>query len=302
MNAKPPKLSIGLAVRNGGDDVERCIKSILAQGFTDFELVICDNVSDDGTIEILERYAQSDHRIRLSLNPVNIGSHENMKLVLERSRGQFFRWISADDWLEPRCLSTCVRVLESCPDAIGVTTWFTILTGLTGDRSTRFEEYTGEFPTSSDPVRRFERMLWFCHAGDAKYDPVYGVFRRDRLMRCHPLRSSERTDWLLSIELALAGPILHVKERLANRTIIYPARIDRAAFRRRLDPLRAEQIQTSPGGLYRQMVDLAASANLTQTELNRCKRALRRFLAKEVIREVRMQLSDMRGRVLSPFS
>ena len=219
MSENSPALSIGLAVRNGRNVIERCIELILSQDFTDLELVICDNASDDGTIEMLDDYARADRRIRLSANQVNIGSHENMKRVLEASRGTFFRWISADDWLEPRCLSTCVRALESRPDAIGVTTWFTIHTP---DGSTRYEEYQGEYPASPDPARRFQRMLWFFHAGDAKYDPIYGIYRRDCLMRSHSLRPSERTDWLLSAELALMGPIIHVDERLANRTRAYP--------------------------------------------------------------------------------
>jgi glycosyltransferase involved in cell wall biosynthesis len=292
---KRPALSIGLAVRNSGHDVERCIDSILSQDFTDFELVICDNASDDGTIEVLRRYAQSDKRVRLSVNPVNIGSHENMKLVLERSRGRLFRWISADDWLKPRCLSTCVRALESCRDAIGVTTWFTLHMP---DGSVRHAEYAGRLPTSPDPVIRFERMLWVCHGAEANYDPVYGMYRREHLIRCHPLRPSERTDWLLSVELALAGTIINIDEQLANRTLTANVGVDRAAFRRRLDPVRGERIRTSPGRLSRQMFALAVSADLTEAQLRRCKRAVRRFWFKEMIRSVRNRLSDMRRRGL----
>ena len=75
---KAPALSVGLAVRNARDVLERCIESVLSQDFTDLELVICDNVSDDGTITMLENYARSDPRIVLSVNEVNIGSHGNM--------------------------------------------------------------------------------------------------------------------------------------------------------------------------------------------------------------------------------
>ena len=104
----------------------------------------------------------------VAVNPVNIGSHENMNRVLELSRGTLFRWISADDWLEPQALSEGVRALERHPDAVGVTSGFTIHTpGV----APRYEQYRGEFPSSPDPARRFERMLWFFHAGDAKYDP-----------------------------------------------------------------------------------------------------------------------------------
>lgn len=294
MSESSPALSIGLAVRNGRDVIERCIESVLSQDFTDLELVVCDNASDDGTIEMLDDYARADSRIRLSANQVNIGSHENMRRVLEASRGTLFRWISADDWLEPRCLSTCVRALEN-QDAIGVTTWFTIHTP---DGSSRYEEYRGEYPTSPDPARRFQRMLWFFHAGDAKYDPIYGLYRRNCLMRAHVLRPSERTDWLLSAELALLGPIIHVDKRLANRTRAYPAGVDRAAFRRRLDPLRAEQLRTTPRRLYRELYALAVSADLSEAQLRRCKRALRRFWLKEVLRKARLRVSDTRHRML----
>ena len=295
MSANSPTLSIGLAVRNGRHFVERCIESILSQDFTDFELVICDNASDDGTVAMLEDYARADPRVRLSVNHSNIGIHENMRRVLGSSRGRLFRWISADDWLEPGCLSACVRALESRPDAIGVTTWFTIHTP---DGSTRYEEYRGEFPNSLDPARRFERMLWFFHAGDAKYDPIYGMYRRDCLKRTHVVRPSERSDWLLSGELALLGPIIHIDERLVNRGRAYPRGVDRAAFRRRLDPVRAEQLRTSPRRLYRELSALAVAADLSEAQLRRCKWALRRFLVKAAIGSGRSRVSEVLHRLL----
>ena len=295
MSEHTPALSIGLAVRNGLPDIERCVESVLSQDFTDLELVICDNVSDDGTIALLEDYARADRRVRFEVNPVNIGSHENMKRVFELAHGRFFRWISADDWLEPGCLSTCVRALEEQPDAIGVTTSFSIHTSA---GSTRFEDYRGEYPTSPDPARRFERMLWFFHAGDAKYDPSYGTYRRDQMTRSHPLRPTERNDWLLSAELALMGPIIHLHERLAHRTNDPPVGIDRAAFRRRLDPSRPDQLRTSPQRMYRELFALAVMADLSNQQLRRCRRALRRFWVKELVRTARLGASDARHRVL----
>lgn len=286
-----PIFSIGLAVRNGQHFVGRCIDSILSQEFTDLELVVCDNASDDGTISILEHYARADRRLRFSVNQVNIGLHENMRRVLKSSRGTFFRWISADDWLEPRCLSACARALESRPDAIGVTTWFTVHTP---EGLTRYEEYRGEFPDLPDPARRFERMLWFFHAGDAKYDPIYGVYKRDCIMRAHFPYPSERTDWLLCAELALLGPIIHLQERLANRTRSYARGVDRATFRRRLDPVRAEQLRTSPHRLHRELCALAVSADLSEAQLRHCKSALRRFWIKQEISAARSQISDVR--------
>jgi glycosyltransferase involved in cell wall biosynthesis len=284
-----PTISVGLAVRNEPHRVGRCIESVLAQDFTDLELVICDNASDDETVETLEDYARQDPRVTVAVNPINIGSHENMNRVLELSCGTLFRWISADDWLEPGALSAGVRALERRPDAVGVTSGFTIHTpGV----APRHERYQGEFPTSPDPARRFERMLWFFHAGDAKYDPVYGIYRREKLMRSGRVRPNERTDWLLSAELALLAPILHIDDLLAHRTSTYPVGIDRAAFRRRLDPVQGERLKTSPARLSRDLYALARSANLTDAQLRCCRRAVGRFWAREVVRCSRMRLSD----------
>jgi glycosyltransferase involved in cell wall biosynthesis len=290
----PPLLSIGLPVRNGRDSIGKCIESVLSQDFGDLELVVCDNVSDDGTADFVEAYARQDPRIAFSVNDVNIGLHENLKRTLMRSRGRYFRWISADDWLEPGALATCVGVLDDRPDAVGVTTGFTIHTK---DGASRYEEYRGEFPTSPDPVRRFERMLWFFHAGDAKYDPVYGMYRRDALMRAHPLRPSERTDWLLAAELALMGPIVHVDERLANRMRDYDVGVDPVAFRQRLDPVRGEQLRTTPRRLYRELMALAVMADLTDEQLRGARAALRRFWLKEVERIAHSQAARTRHRL-----
>jgi glycosyltransferase involved in cell wall biosynthesis len=295
LESDTPAISVGLAVRNDPHRVRRCIQSVLAQDFADLELVICDNASDDETVHTLEEYAREDRRVRVVVNPVNIGSHENMNRALQSSRGTLFRWISADDWLEPHALSAGVRALESHPDAIGVTSGFTIHSP---GAVPRCEHYRGEFPSSPDPARRFERMLWFFHAGDAKYDPVYGIYRREQLMRSGRIRPSERTDWLLSAELALIGPIIHLDELLANRTRTDPVGVDRVAFRRRLDPVRAERLKTSPGRLYRELDALARSANLTDPQLRRCRRALRRFWAHEVVRSGRTRLSDAVHRAL----
>ncbi len=289
-----PTLSVGLAVRNRVDVVGRCIESIISQDFTDLELVISDNASDDGTEALLQEYARADRRIRLSVNEVNIGLHENMNRVLELSRGEFFRWISSDDWLEPGCLAECVRSLRARADAIGVTTYFTIHTV---DGLTRYEEYGGQFPASSDPARRFERMLWFFHAGDAKYDPIYGVYRRDALMRTHRLRPSEQTDWLICAELALTGPIIHLDRRLANRTRSYPVNVDRAAYRRRLDSIRGEHLKSSTQRLHNDLLELVMAADLTEEQVRRCRRALLRFSVQEMARRGRAQVSQARHRL-----
>ncbi len=110
VSEKTPALSIGLAVRNGKDVVGRCIESVLSQDFTDFELLVRDNVSDDGTIAMLEDYARSDPRIALSVNDVNVGSHENMRLVLKTPAGRSSAGSApTTGWSRAACPRACTR-------------------------------------------------------------------------------------------------------------------------------------------------------------------------------------------------
>jgi glycosyltransferase involved in cell wall biosynthesis len=289
-----PEVSVGLAVRNAQDVVGRCIESVLTQDFTNLELVVSDNASDDGTRELISDLARSDPRIKLSVNEVNVGILANVNRVLELSSGTFFRWISSDDWLAPGCLSDCVGELRAREDAIGITTNFTFHTA---DGSTISEDYRGEFPTSPDPARRFERMLWFFHAGDAKYDPLYGMYRREALLRARRQGGSENADWLLAAELALTGPILHRHVPLANRTRP-DHNVDPAALRRRYSPHRPETLKSSPRRLYNDLLELVLEADLTDEQLRRCKSALRRFASKHVVFWGRKRLARAKRRVL----
>ena len=192
MSQGSPLLSVGLAVRNGKDVVGRCIESVLSQDFTDLELVICDNVSDDGTIALLEEYARADPRIALHLNDVNIGSHENMKRTLELSRGRYFRWISADDWLEPGCLSACVAALESRPDAVGVTTWFTIHTDDGVDALRGVPRRVPDLARSG-PALRAHAVVLPCRGREVRPGLRHAPARGARARPCASSRPSART-------------------------------------------------------------------------------------------------------------
>ncbi|MGA9263256.1 MAG: glycosyltransferase family A protein, partial [Desulfobacterales bacterium] len=97
----PPRVSFAIPVRNGERFLGRALDSLLAQDFDDFEIVVCDNASTDKTIEVMRRYAERDPRVRCILNEEDIGQIENFNRVYELSRGEFFRWMGADDWLEP---------------------------------------------------------------------------------------------------------------------------------------------------------------------------------------------------------
>ena len=91
------KLSIGLPVYNGELFIERAIESILAQTFTDFELIISDNASTDSTQEICQNFSKKDNRIRIFKQEKNIGVHRNFYFLLSQAKGEYFAWTAVDD-------------------------------------------------------------------------------------------------------------------------------------------------------------------------------------------------------------
>jgi len=91
------KASIGLPVYNGGKFIRETLDSLLAQTFTDFELIISDNASTDDTEAICREYSAKDKRIRYVRQSENLGQLLNFEFVLDQAVGEYFMWASADD-------------------------------------------------------------------------------------------------------------------------------------------------------------------------------------------------------------
>jgi glycosyltransferase involved in cell wall biosynthesis len=115
MTNKKPQVSIGLPVFNGEKYLKTAIDSILAQTFTDFELIISDNASTDSTEGICRDYSNKDSRIRYYRNPKNIGGTNNINQTFRLSQGQYFQTIGHDDILAPEFIKKCVEVLDNDP-------------------------------------------------------------------------------------------------------------------------------------------------------------------------------------------
>jgi len=107
-----PEVSVGLPVYNGERHLAEAVQSICDQTFADFELIISDNASTDGTAEICEELAGRDTRIRYARQPANIGAIRNWDFVACAARGTFFKWASANDRCDRTMLAKCVDVLR----------------------------------------------------------------------------------------------------------------------------------------------------------------------------------------------
>ena len=109
-----PDVSICIPTYRGSATLAAAIDSVLAQTFTDFELVIIDDGSPDDTPAIVRRYA--DPRVRYLRNDANLGPEGNWNRCLAEARGRFFKLLPHDDLLYPDCLAQQVRALVADTD------------------------------------------------------------------------------------------------------------------------------------------------------------------------------------------
>jgi len=107
------KVSVCIPTYNYGNYIAETIESVLAQNYSDFELLIIDDGSTDRTAEIVDSYARQDPRIRLIVNEVNLGMVENWNSCLEQAKGEYIKFVFGDDLLaSPDALGRMVSQLD----------------------------------------------------------------------------------------------------------------------------------------------------------------------------------------------
>jgi len=114
-------VSVAMATYNGAALIEEQLASIAAQTRPPDELVVCDDGSNDGTVEIIERFAQDvPFEVRLIRNEQRLGYGENFMKAGRCSRGDVIAWSDQDDVWMPEKLAVCLHAFEQDPDVLFV--------------------------------------------------------------------------------------------------------------------------------------------------------------------------------------
>lgn len=121
MDPLRPLVSIITPVYNGERYLVECIESVLAQTYQNWEFILVNNCSTDGSLKIAERYRDLDPRVKVHSTERLLSAVENHNFAVTRmsSEGKYCKIVHADDWLFPECLERMVGVAVS-NDAIGV--------------------------------------------------------------------------------------------------------------------------------------------------------------------------------------
>jgi glycosyltransferase involved in cell wall biosynthesis len=238
------KITIGIPVYNGDRYLSDAIDSILAQSYGDFDLLISDNASTDGTEEICRTYAEKDQRIRYIRQLQNVGAAANHNLLVPMTDSLYFKWAAHDDLLAPGFLAACVDVLDRDSSVVVASPASTLI-----DESGLPLPYSAEhggmidhagvlWPvmpekndglTSSDPAVRFKAVLlnmFMCVE-------IFGLMRRSALLRTSLQGPFSSADKVVLAQMSLLGRFWLGEEALF--------------FRR----CHAQQFSASASGAYR---------------------------------------------------
>ncbi|MBW4609289.1 MAG: glycosyltransferase family 2 protein [Hassallia sp. WJT32-NPBG1] len=105
-----PKVTVSIPTFNRVNLLPFAIESALKQSYQDFELIVCDDGSSDGTPELMSQY--TDSRIKYIRHPQNIGKSNNMRSGFEAGSGEYFIKFDDDDRLNPDFLARTVAILD----------------------------------------------------------------------------------------------------------------------------------------------------------------------------------------------
>jgi glycosyltransferase involved in cell wall biosynthesis len=107
-----PLVSVLITAYNREKYIAEAIESVLNSTFTDYEIIVVDDGSSDGTVGIANEYASKDSRIKVYINEKNLGQFANRNIAVSFAKGKYIKYLDSDDKMFPMALSIMVNGME----------------------------------------------------------------------------------------------------------------------------------------------------------------------------------------------
>ncbi|MEJ2862394.1 glycosyltransferase family 2 protein [Actinomycetospora flava] len=210
-----PRVSVCVPLFQKVDYIGRTIDSVLAQTFTDFELVILDNASTDGSAAVVDAY--DDPRVRVVRHTETVPMIANFNAAVAATRAPLVKVLNADDLVEPEALARQVAVMDAEPDVAVVSSRHHLVDDrdrvVARDRTLRTPDLVGRQDRAT-VVRRVVR-----HGGNPLGVPGNMLFRRsafDAVGGFPTEGDSFVIDVALAVRLTTVGDFYGVPETLSR--------------------------------------------------------------------------------------
>lgn len=180
-------VSIIVPAYNAQNTIGRCIESILNQTYTDFELLVMDDGSRDGTAAIIDGYAAKDPRV-IAVHKPNSGVSDTRNQALDRAKGKYIQFLDADDWISPDATRLFVRAMEDNPACDMVIADFYRVIGEKMSQKGDIEEE--KLLTREEYADEMMR-----NPADFYYGVLWNKFFRRSIIEDNRLRMDVKLDW-----------------------------------------------------------------------------------------------------------
>jgi glycosyltransferase involved in cell wall biosynthesis len=210
MSSSEPRVTIGVPAYNAERHIAQTLDALVGQSYTNIEIAISDNASTDRTEAICRSFARADRRVVYHRNAENIGIYANYTKLMQYGTGPLFKWASANDWVAPSFVESCVKVLLRRPDVV-LSYPQTKLFADDLSASTAYDD-VGCLEEDS-PTARLLTLLQRIRLNNV----MNGVIRRDALTRTRLHEPYHSSDIVMLCELALMGKFVQVPEPLYYR-------------------------------------------------------------------------------------
>ncbi len=201
-----PKVSVVMSVYNGERFLSKAAESIINQSFGDFEFIIVDDCSTDGTPEILNSLLQKDSRVKVLKNNGNEGLAKSLNTAINESEGEYIARMDSDDISLSDRLEKQVNFMENNPDTVLLGTAYYEI-DKDGNKLSR-----NQFPSIDSDLRKILiKLNPFCHTSV--------IMRHSALSKAglYNEEISKAQDYDLWFRLANTGELANLPEHLVKR-------------------------------------------------------------------------------------
>jgi len=245
MSILNPSITIMLPAFNADEYIAEAIQSLLDQTFPDFEMIISDNASEDGTESICREFAAKDKRIRYVRNSVNIGANNNFSSILDLSRGKYLLRAADHDLWRQDILEEYLKAFENDPETILVYSPATVI-------DSAGKVLLMNKPDAPKNVGKFS-TFFNVFTGTISSTAINGLFRKDRLLKTSN-HTSLGPDTLMLAELSLYGNFYQLPETYYYRRQNRPPESTQESAKRYISMLFADPPEIIKAMPYAHMV------------------------------------------------
>lgn len=206
-----PLVSIIVPVYNGEAKLSRCVQSILTQEFSDFELIMVDDGSTDGSLAMMKSFAKSDARVQV-IHKANGGVSSARNAALAVAKGDYVQFMDADDWMPSDSTKLLYQSAHNHDADLVVADFWRVV----GDRVSQKGDIDEE--QVMDKLTYVEHLQQ--NPADFYYGALWNKLYRRSLIEDNQLRLDESLSWCEDFVFNLEF-ILHVNRVFALRAPVY---------------------------------------------------------------------------------